>query len=202
MRPDRVPLVILDDHSRYLTGTVGAGRHASRAGAGTSGRAVRGGGLPDAMLMDHGTPWWNMQSLCGLDLADGVADEARHPALSERYRHPQTQGKVERCNGSLEAAMPRRPRPTGQRWQSWLDAYREEHNHVRPHEALHMAVPAHRWRPSPRAFQEPTACEYSDPSNVRKVRENGGVSLRGQSYFVSRAFIGENVQLEFLKDIE
>jgi hypothetical protein len=29
---------------------------------------------------------------------------------------------------------------------------REEHNQVRPHEALRMEVPAQRWRPSSRCF--------------------------------------------------
>ena len=198
-RPGCVPLVVLDDHSRYLLGLWET--------AGTKAEPVqehlttifRRDGLPDAMLLDHGTPWWNMQSSSGWTwLTVWIMKQGIRLYLSG-YRHPQTQGKIERCNGCLEAAMTKRPKPTGQSWQAWLDDYREEHNHVRPHEALHMDVPAQHWQPSPRVFQEQTACEYPDPSNVRKVRENGGVSLRGQIYFVSRAFIGENVQLEFLE---
>ncbi len=143
--------------------------------------------------MDHGTPWWNMQARAGWTWLTVWMMKQGIQLHFSGYRHPQTQGKMERCNGSLESAMSKRPKPTGQSWQCWLDDYREEHNHIRPHEALHMDVPAQHWQPSPRVFQEQTACEYPDPSNVRKVRENGGVSLRGQSYFVSRAFIGENV---------
>jgi hypothetical protein len=33
---------------------------------------------------------------------------------------------------------------------------------------------------------------------VRLVRENGSIGLGGRCYFVSRAFIGERVQLEFV----
>jgi len=199
-RPGCVPLVVLDDHSRYLLGLWET--------AGTKAEPVqrhlttlfRQDGLPDAMLLDHGTPWWNMQSSSGWTwLTVWIMKQGIRLYLSG-YRHPQTQGKIERCNGSLEAAMTKRPKPAGQSWQAWLDDYRQEHNHVRPHEALQMDVPAQHWKPSPRVFQEQTVWEYPDPSNVRKVRENGGVSLRGQSYFVSRAFIGENVQLEFLEN--
>ena len=195
-----LPLVVLDDHSRYLLGLFGT--------AGTKAEPVqknltaifRRDGLPEAMLMDHGTPWWNAQSSSGWTwLTVWLMKQGIRVYLSG-YRHPQTQGKIERCNGSLEAAMFKRPKRDGQSWQSWLDAYRQEHNHVRPHEALQMDVPARRWKPSLRAFQqEHQAWEYPDPAQVRKVRENGGVSLRGQSYFVSRAFIGENVQLQFLE---
>ena len=56
-------------------------------------------------------------------------------------RHPQTQGKVERFHGSLQRAWERRGVP-GQNLQAWLDDYRWEHNHVRPHEALEMKTPA------------------------------------------------------------
>src|SRR4051812_23588702 len=156
--------------------------------------------MPEAMLMDHGTPWWNMQSFSGWTwLTVWLMKQGIRVYLSG-YRRPQTQGKIERCNGSLEAAMVKRPKPEGQSWQSWLDQYRQEHNHVRPHEALQMQVPAQRWKPSPRAFcAEHPAWEYPHPALVRKVRENGGVCLGGRSYFISRAFIGENVQLELVE---
>jgi transposase InsO family protein len=196
-----LPLVVLDDHSRYVTGLF--------ATADTKGEPVQAGlitvfkrdGLPDAMLMDHGTPWWNMQSQSGWTwLTVWLMKQGIRLYLSG-YRHPQTQGKIERFNGSLEAAMQKRPKAEGVNWQDWLDAYREEHNHVRPHEALRMEVPAQHWTPSTRVFvAEPKPWQYPNPEHVRKVRENGGISWNGRSYFVSRAFIGENVQLQLLEN--
>jgi transposase InsO family protein len=200
-RPGCLPLVVLDDHSRYLLGLFETPGTKAAPVQENLIRIFRRDGLPEAMLMDHGTPWWNMQSASGWTwLTVWLMKQGIRLYLSG-YRHPQTQGKIERCNGSLEEAMRKRPKPEGQSWQSWLDDYREEYNHVRPHEALQMEVPAQRWVPSPRQFRkEEAAWEYPDPANVRKVRENGGVCLRSQSYFISRALTGEHVQLEFLKD--
>jgi transposase InsO family protein len=198
---DCLPLVILDDHSRYLLGLFAAG--------GTKAKPVQEyltavflrDGLPEAMLMDHGTPWWNMRSESGWTwLTVWLMKQGIRLYLSG-YRHPQTQGKIERCNGSLEAALCKRPKPVAQHWQAWLDAYRQEHNHVRPHEALQMDVPAQHWTPSARCFlPSPKAWDYPEPAHVCRVRENAGVRVHGHSYFVSRAFIGQNVQLQFLED--
>jgi len=196
-----LPLVILDDHSRYLVGLFeneGTGAEQVQQRLIT---VFERSGLPEAMLMDHGTPWWNMQSTTGWTwLTVWLMKQGIRLYLSG-YRHPQTQGKVERCNGSLAAAMVKRPKGAGQNWQSWLDEYRQEYNHVRPHEALEMGVPAERWKPSVRVYERAAKeWEYAHPELVRKVKENGGVSLGGQSYFISRAFIGEPVQLEYVGD--
>jgi transposase InsO family protein len=196
-----LPLVLLDDHSRYLVGLFDT--------TGTKAQPVREKleyafsqhGLPEAMLMDHGTRWWNMQSPSGWTwLTVWLMRQGIRLHLSG-LRHPQTQGKVERLNGSMEAAMRLRPRTEQQSWQAWLDAHRQEHNHVRPHEALNMDVPAQHWSPSARPFErDPRPWDYHDPANVRLVRQNGSIGLGGRCYFVSRAFIGERVQLEFLDD--
>jgi transposase InsO family protein len=196
-----LPLSLIDDHSRYLVGLFAA---SGTGGAGVQ-RFVRQvferDGLPDAMLMDHGSPWWNMQSKSGWTWLTVWLMKQGIRMYVSGYRHPQTQGKVERHHGSLESAMHKRPKPPGQKWQSWLDDYRWEYNHVRPHEALQMAVPATRWRPSPRAYQgDGKAWEYPNPELVKKVRQNGGVSVDGHVHFVSRAFIGEEVQLEYLDE--
>jgi transposase InsO family protein len=60
--------------------------------------------------------------------------------VGQGVRNPQIQGKVERFHGELQWARQLRAgvaKPT----QAWLDHYRWEHNHLRPHEALGMATP-------------------------------------------------------------
>jgi transposase InsO family protein len=196
-----LPLVLLDDHSRYLVGLFDTQGTQAEPVREKLEHAFEQHGLPEAMLMDHGTPWWNMQAASGWTWLTVWLMRHGIRLYMSGIRHPQTQGKVERLNGSMEAAMRKRPKPAGQSWQAWLDRHRQEHNHVRPHEALHMDVPAQHWSPSTRPFhRQPQRWDYTDPKNVRLVRQNGSIGLQGGCYFVSRAFIGEQVQLEFLDD--
>jgi hypothetical protein len=96
----------------------------------------------------------------------------------------------------MEAAMSKRPREESQSWQDWCDAFRKEYNEVRPHEALNMDVPAQHWKPSERGYRrDPPAWEYAEPERVRRVGANGGIRMGGRSYFISRAFIGELVEV-------
>ena len=196
-----LPLALLDDHSRYLVGLFATAGTQAEPVRDSLIHAFRENGLPEAMLMDHGTPWWNTQSVSGWTwLTVWLMKQGIRLYLSG-YRHPQTQGKVERCNGSLERALRCRPKAGSQSWQQWLDLYRDEHNHIRPHEALNMEVPAQRWQPSQRSFQEsPKLWEYTEPAQVRKVRQNGGIGLGSRVYFVGRALIGENVRMEIVEE--
>jgi transposase InsO family protein len=198
-RPGCLPLVVIDDHSRYLVGLFATGGTRAEPVRDNLQLAFQQHGMPEAMLMDHGTPWWNMQSASGWTwLTVWLMRHGVRLYLSG-LRHPQTQGKVERLNGALEAAMKKRPKRDQQSWQAWLDAHRQEHNHVRPHEALDMDVPAQHWSPSPRRFEaDPQPWEYERPENVRLVRQSGTIGWGGKSYFVSRALIGERVQLDFV----
>ena len=113
-------------------------------------------------------------------------------------RHPQTQGKVERLHGSLHRALQRRGRPRRREdWQGWLDAFREEYNHERPHEALEMATPASRWRPSERRFEpRPKSWGYAEGAWVRRLGVNGALWLNGVRWEISRALAHEHVALE------
>jgi transposase InsO family protein len=80
------------------------------------------------MLMDHGVPWWSATAPTGATgLTVWLMKQGIAPHWSG-YRHPQTQGKVERFHGSLERALQARRAPR-QEPQPWLDAYRWEHNH-------------------------------------------------------------------------
>ena len=67
-RGDKVgPLSVMDDHSRYLV--------ALKQVASSSGELVREHlegafddcGVPEGMLMDHGTPWWGRTGAAGAD---------------------------------------------------------------------------------------------------------------------------------------
>ena len=102
---------------------------------------------------------------------------------------------MERFHGELQRAVERR-RPAAQDLQTWLDEFRWEHNHVRPHEALGMETPASHWRPSARRYDpNPAAWEYPAGSRVLKVDSDGKITLHSEHWVVSRALKGERVRL-------
>jgi transposase InsO family protein len=144
------PLSVLDDHSRYLIALAANGSTLAGPVQQQLIEAFDRCGLPQAMLMDHGTPWWSPRADSGTHLALWLMRQGIQLYWSG-IRHPQTQGKVERFHGALQRALDRRG-PLPAEPQLWLDDYRWEHNHVRPHEALAMQVPASRWQPSPRRY--------------------------------------------------
>ncbi len=189
------PLSVLDDHSRYLI--------ALRAMESLRGEAVREQlegaftqcGVPEAMLMDHGTPWWSMRSGGGLtNLSLWLMRQGIQLHWSG-IRHPQTQGKVERFHGCLQRAVDRRVGGEAL-GQQWLDEYRWEHNQVRPHEALGMATPASCWHASARRYDpHPVAYEYEPGAWVLKVDCQGKLDVGGHKWQINRALRGERVQL-------
>src|ERR1022692_4910461 len=71
-------------------------------------------------------------------------------------------------SGELQRALDRRG--LGRDAQAWLEAFRSEHNHLRPHEALAMRTPAQLWHTSPRCFDlRPPDWQYPPEAKVLKV---------------------------------
>jgi transposase InsO family protein len=190
------PLSVLDDHSRYLVGLEQTGTTRGEAVRERLEGIFRSSGVPEAMLMDHGVPWWTARAPSGWTqllvwmMKQGI--RCRWSGIC----HPQTQGKVERFHGALERA---RRRSDGDRWleQDWLDSFRHEYNQLRPHEALGMRTPASVWRPSPRAYDpSPAAWDYGLGAEVRKVDAQGHVSIANRVWMLSRALATETVSLQ------
>lgn len=191
------PLSIVDDHSRYAIALQALGSAHAVGVRRALEEAFGECGLPEAMLMDHGTPWWNTNAAGGWTQLTVWLMKQGIRCWFSGVRHPQTQGKVERFHGSLEAARRRRglPAEEGQR-QAWLDAFRQEYNQVRPHEALGMKTPASVWRPSARPYvADPPAWEYANGAEIQRLSETGTLKLAGRCWPVCRALPGEWVQL-------
>ncbi len=173
------PLSVLDDHSRYAITLHGTWCTRGEPVKQRLIEAFESCGVPEEMLMDHGTPWWNMKAVAGWTwLTVWIMRQGIRLRFSG-YRHPQTQGKVERFHGALGAAMKRRGIPSGEQRQLWLDEFRHEYNHVRPHEALGMKTPAAVWSKSARRYQpNRSEWEYESGAEVRKLSTQGHLQLR------------------------
>lgn len=189
------PLVIVDDHSRYVIEMKRLGSTARQGVQQTLERVWQQVGQPEAMLIDHGVPWWSPTSAWGLS---GLSVWMMRHGIRLYYsgfRHPQTQGKVERTNGALQRAVGKRGRDPND--QEWLDSFRGEFNHIRPHESLEMATPASRWHPSTRPYTAtPREWSYAASMEVMRVQEQGYVRWQGRRWEISSALRGERIGIE------
>ncbi len=190
------PLSVLDDHSRYLIALEAIGSPDGNRVRTHLEQAFERCGLPEAMLMDHGTPWWNWQSFSGrTHLSLWLMRQGIRLCWSG-IRHPQTQGKVERFHSSLQRSLDRRG-GVGAELQAWLDRYRAEYNQVRPHEALRMQPPATVWRPSLRRYDpHPPAWEYPEGAWILKVDCQGTVDIAGRRWRIGKTLAGERVHIQ------
>ena len=190
------PLSVLDDHSRYLTVLQAVGSTRAELVREQLESTFTECGVPDAMLMDHGVPWWSAAAPTGATWLTVWLMKQGIRLHWSGYRHPQTQGKVERFHGELERAWQLRG-GVGEERQPWLDAYRWEHNHVRPHEALGMKTPASVWKKSDRRYDPNPPCwEYPPGAKVLKLDGQGKMDAYGIRWAISRALRGERVQVE------
>lgn len=187
------PLTVLDDHSRYnLVLQATADMKAATVRAALT-DAFRRYGLPRRMNMDNGSPWGSPGGDSrGLSaLAVWLVRLGIHLSFSTPG-HPQSNGKDERFHRSLKAeVIARRYFDTTAQVQQAFDQWRSIYNHVRPHQALGLAVPASRYRPSPRCFPEvlPTI-DYAPDDYTARVMTNGIVHLLGHTLKVSNALHG------------
>jgi len=193
------PLSVIDDHSRYVVllsmlGSTLRGPVQERLE-----QAFRDCGVPEAMLMDHGVPWWSARSPSGFTHLSVWLMKQGIDLCWSGIRHPQTQGKVERFHGELQRAVDRRG--TAHDLQAWLEVFRREHNHLRPHEALGMRTPAQLWQPSLRRFDpQPPAWQYPPEAKVLKVDGQGKVDAWGQRWLIGQALSGERIGLQRFGD--
>ncbi len=192
------PLSILDDHSRFAVGLY--------ALSGTSLVPVRDSlidafrryGVPEQMLMDHGTPWWGAHSEHGLTqlsvmlIKQGI--ELRYSGIG----HPQTQGKVERFHRTLSESLRHHHLPDDPRqWQKRLDRFRHNYNEIRPHEALMMKVPNDCYTQSCRRYcAKPKPWVYTPEWSVMRVNSQGSLDYQGCRFFLSRALADEVIAVQ------
>jgi len=193
------PLSVIDDHSRYLLALQAVGKTDGNLVRGQLERVFEHCGLPEAMLMDHGTPWWNWQSFSGRTHLSLWLMRQGMKLCWSGIAHPQTQGKVERFHGSLQRALDRRG-GVGADPQAWLDDYRAEYNQERPHEALGMQTPASRWTRSNRTYNPaPPPWVYPEGAWLLKVDCQGTIDLRGERWRIGKTLAGERVMIQPLQ---
>lgn len=189
------PLTILDDHSRYAVAIRACGDERDGTVRQALTATFRCYGLPERMLMDNGPPWGTLEAehtkLTVWLLQLGIAVSHGRPY------HPQTQGKDERFHRTLKAEVIGRSLwrdlPECQRR---FDHWRVIYNTQRPHQAIALATPVTRYRPSRRSFPEILPpFDYGDRVSLRRVDANGRVAWRARIFKIGKAFAGHRVAL-------
>jgi transposase InsO family protein len=194
-RPWVYPLSLLDDHSRYCLGLY-ALRHPDHDSVQSQLiQTFERYGIPEAMLVDHGTPWWSPANGHGLTRLSVFLLRQDIRLIYSGIGHPQTQGKVERFHRTLGESVARREGLKSlEAYQRAFDGFRREYNEIRPHEALGMERPAMRYRPSQRSYRpQPPEWEYPAGAEVRRLSAAGILSYVGRPYFVCEALAKQRV---------
>jgi transposase InsO family protein len=188
------PLTMLDDHSRFCLILAACGDEQDKTVRGYLITAFKHYGLPREMLMDGGSPWGDTAGQSHTAFTVWLMRLGIRVGHGRPY-HPQTRGKEERFHRSLKAELLKtRTFRDLEDCQRAFDPWRQVYNYERPHEALGLAVPGDRYRPSPRSYPAVLpAIEYAAGDQVRKVDSEGFISFRNRPWRISKAFRGQPV---------
>jgi len=188
------PLTVLDDHSRFSVALSACADQTTETVKARLITAFRRYGLPWRIATDNGPPWGdggrNDFTLLTVWLIEtGILVSHSRPC------HPQTLGKDERFHRSLKAeTLQGPPFEDLAEAQDAFDQWRHVYNAQRPHDALTGGVPLDRYQVSPRQYRETVEpFEYAKDDLIRRVEQQGFVSILGRKTHVCKAFAGKSV---------
>jgi transposase InsO family protein len=186
------PLALLDDHSRFNVALAAQADEKAHHVRAVLTAAFGQYGLPEALLCDNGPPWGCADPTCPYTTLTVWLLQLGVRVLYGRPYHPQTQGKQERFNRTLQEELLRQ--------HTWRDLdhcarefprFRHRYNCERPHDALQGATPISRYRPSVRSLPpQLPAIEYPAGTIVRRLQPSGVLRFGGQTWYVGKPFGG------------
>ena len=114
--------------------------------------------------------------------------------------HPQQNGRHERMHLTLKMEA---TKPAGDNFlqqQEKFDAFIDDYNNERPHQALAMHTPAEVYTPSTRPYRGIGVLEYPFHDKTVTVTQCGRVCYNGQKVNLSAVFAGQNVGIKQVDD--
>jgi transposase InsO family protein len=179
------PLTVIDDHSRFLVGLKACPYQHTRAVREHLKDIFGCYGLPERMLMDNGAIWKGFHTkLTSWLVRLGIQ------VVHGRIHHPQTQGKDERLHRTLKnELLIHQTFYDLNDCQVKFDAWRNNYNYGRPHQALEMQTPASRYQQSLRTFTGTfPPIKYETEDILRKVDCLGKIQYHGRKFRLGKAF--------------
>jgi transposase InsO family protein len=188
------PLSVLDDHSRYCLCFKRLCDVGHQITWDILWEVFACYGLPDSILCDNA-----FSAPVGLSWFDARLVRLAIEPIHGRPYHPQTQGKVERFNGTAKRELLDfgARRDSFEHFDEDAEKFRTVYNTIRPHEALGDLPPISRWKRSVRArpSQLPEA-SYPPGAITRRVSQVGDIHYRNARIVVGRALSRQQVMIE------
>jgi transposase InsO family protein len=194
------PLTIADAHTRFLLAVDGRPSTAHAGARVVVERVFREYGLPAVIRSDNGGPFAT-KAIAGLSRLNVWWTQLGIKQDRIARGRPDQNGSHERMHLTLKQETVVPPAQDAQAQQERFDAFREEFDFERPHEALDQKTPGSLYARSPRELPEHLPePEYPAHCVIRQVRANGILYFRDRSIFLSELLIGQLVALEEIAD--
>ena len=152
-------------------------------------------GVPSSIQCDNGSPFISTKARAGLTKLSVWWTSLGIRVVRSRVGCPQDNGAHERMHADMAADLQRHPQRSRGEQQRACDRWRQEFNHVRPHEALQGKTPADLYRSRPERVK-PRAAAYPGAWLVRPVSKSGHISVDAQPVFISAALANQVVALQ------
>ena len=191
------PLTIVDAASRYLLACVA---HRAPNTGGTVAvlrQCFRTYGRPEVLLSDNGPPFGAARAPRGFSrLSLWVRTHDIAPCFIVPG-HPEQNGRHERLHRTLKAEATKPPARSLRQQQHRFNAFRDEYNTLRPHEALGQLAPAAVYRPSDRLYHcSPAPLTYPSHFHQRRVTPAGLIWWQQEDIYLSQTLSGYTVGLD------
>ena len=194
------PLTVTDHASRYLL-MCEALTSVREAPAFTAFEQLfRERGLPQAIRSDNGVPFASPNALFNLSklsvwwLRLGIAIERIKPG------HPQQNGRHERMHLTLKTETTRPPGINSLQQQARFDAFLQEFNNERPHQALAMKCPAEIYTASPRQYDGLPELSYPLHDREVLVTHCGRICMHRKRINISHVLAGQRLGVKEVDD--
>lgn len=190
------PLTVMDSFSRYLLGCEALRSTRFRGTWPVLQRIFREHGLPVAVLSDNGPPF-GPTGLARLSTMSIHLMQLDVQPVFIRPGNPQENGRHERMHLDLKSWATIPPESSFPKQQKRFDGFRTFWNVERPHEALELDRPVHRYqsslRPYPRKIEPP---EYPGHFETRLVSKAGTFKWDGEHVFLGGPLYKQRVGFE------
>jgi putative transposase len=194
------PLTITDFSSRYLLACEGLETTKEKYAFTVFENTFKEYGLPRAIRTDNGVPFASAHALFGLSklsvwwLRLGIEIERIKPG------HPEQNGRHERMHLTLKKETTRPAGANLLQQQEKFDAFKQEFNFERPHQALQMKTPSQKYAPSLRSYEGLPEIEYPLHERTLTVTQCGRLCLDRRKINFSQVFAGQKVGVTQVDD--